>query len=223
MRSTRSTEARALGVRGALAAAALTAVAGAAAGQPAERSGADHGTHVAPAAASRYVRSQARYRVPAVTLVDMEGDEVELPAALERDGPVLVQFIFTTCPGVCPALSALFSAAQDRLAGDGDGDGRGARLLSISIDPEHDTPERLREYARRFGAGPRWGFLTGAVDDVAAVQKAFDSYRGNKMEHRPTTFVRVAAGDAWTRLDGFLTAGELVAEVERLLARGPVR
>src|SRR5918999_2138176 len=120
-----------------------------------------------PAAPSpRYVRSIAHVTPPEVTLVDERGEQVPLAAVLESSEPVLLQFIFTTCPSVCPALSATFSAAQEEL-------GAGARLVSISIDPEFDTPARLREYARRFNAGPRWRFLTGSRENVAAVQKAF--------------------------------------------------
>jgi protein SCO1/2 len=163
-----------------------------------------------PAAPSpRYVRSIAHVTPPEVTLVDERGEQVPLAAVLESSEPVLLQFIFTTCPSVCPALSATFSAAQEEL-------GAGARLVSISIDPEFDTPARLREYARRFNAGPRWRFLTGSRENVAAVQKAFGAYRPNKMWHEPLTFLRPAAGREWVRLAGPLGAAELVAETRRL-------
>jgi protein SCO1/2 len=162
-----------------------------------------------PAAPSpRHVRSIVNITPPPVTLVDERGERVSLAAVLDSPEPVLLQFIFTTCPSVCPALSATFSAAQAEL--------EGARLISISIDPEFDTPARLREYARRFNAGPRWRFLTGSREDVAAVQKAFGAYRPNKMWHEPLTFVRPAAGRDWVRLAGPLGAAELVAEIRRL-------
>ena len=77
-------------------------------------------------------------------------------------------------------LSASLAGAQGEM-------GERARLVSISIDPEYDTPARLREYARRFKAGPRWRFLTGGRDDVEAVQKAFGAWRVNKMSHQPLT------------------------------------
>jgi len=169
-----------------------------------------HQGHHAPSA-PRYSRTLAPYAPPDVTLVDAHGDAVTLAAALDFDGPVLLQFIFTTCPAVCPALSGTFAAAQERLDD--------ARMLSISIDPEHDTPPRLAEYARRFGAGPRWRFLTGELDDVVAVQKAFAAYQANKMQHRPLTFLRGSPAAPWVRLDGFLSAAELVAEVRRPGAR----
>lgn len=157
-------------------------------------------------------REGADYAIPDVTLVDQDGAAFRLAAELGRPGPVVLQFIFTTCATVCPALSGTLAAAQGGLPG--------VRLLSISIDPEEDTPARLAEYARRFGAGPRWRLLTGRLEDVVAVERAFGAYRGNKMRHEPLTFVRAAAGRPWVRLEGLLTGGELAAEVRRLAGAG---
>lgn len=154
----------------------------------------------------RYVRSIEDLALPDVTLVDMDGQRLPLSEAL-GDGPVLLQFVFTTCPAVCPILSSTLEGAQDRLPE--------ARLVSISIDPEHDTPGCLRDYARRFHAGPRWTFLTGSLDDVVAVQKAFGVYRSDKMQHEPSTFLRAAKGP-WVRLTGEVGADDLVAELRRL-------
>jgi cytochrome oxidase Cu insertion factor (SCO1/SenC/PrrC family) len=151
-------------------------------------------------------RSTGGYAIPDVTLVDMDGQRVPLRAALDQ-GPLALQFIFTTCPTVCPLLSSTFAEVQVRLPG--------VRMVSISIDPEHDTPGRLREYARRFRAGPQWQFLTGSLEDVIAVQKAFGVYRADKMQHEPATFVRAAQGP-WVRLAGDAGADDLVAELRGL-------
>lgn len=156
----------------------------------------------------RLHRRSAGYTIPDVTLVDQDGAAFRLAAELGRPGPVVLQFIFTTCATVCPALSGTLAAAQDHLPG--------VRLLSISIDPEEDTPARLAGYARRFGTGPRWRLLTGRLEDVIAVERAFGVYRGNKMRHEPLTFVRAAPGRPWLRLEGLPTGGELAAEVRRL-------
>ncbi|HEX7184229.1 MAG TPA: SCO family protein [Thermoanaerobaculia bacterium] len=159
-----------------------------------------------------YVRSVAEPTPPDVVLVDMDGTRAPLRAVIDEPGPVFLQFIFTTCPTVCPALSATFAATQGRAD---------VRLVSISIDPEHDTPERLREYARRFQAGPRWRFLTGRLEDVVAVQKAFEVYRSDKMQHEPSTFLRAAPDEPWLRLTGQVGPADLIAELQRLMAAGP--
>jgi protein SCO1 len=73
----------------------------------------------------------------------------------------IASFIFTRCPASCPKISAIMKGLQNRLAG------TGVRLVSFSVDPEHDTPPVLADYAQRFGALPdRWWFLTGPKADV---------------------------------------------------------
>ena len=105
-------------------------------------------------------------------------------------------------------LSASFAQTQTAL---GD-EAKDVRMISISIDPEHDTPAKLREYAQRFHAGPGWEFLTGDLNDVITVLKAFDAYRGDKMNHIPLTMLRVQPDGPWVRMEGFASAGELVQE-----------
>lgn len=167
------------------------------------------------AAAPRYVRSVARYSPPDVTLTDATGAPVRLAEALDPPGPVVLQFIFTTCPSICPVMTATLAAARQELGPEASQ----VRMVSISIDPEYDTPERLRDYARRFKADPAWRFLTGSRDDVAAVQKAFGAYRPNKMQHEPLTFLRGAPDEPWVRLAGSVTPAELAAEVRRAAGR----
>lgn len=163
----------------------------------------------------RYTRATAKYSVPDVTLTDMRGERVRLPSLLEGDSPVILQFIFTTCTTICPAMAGTFAAVQKRHGAELNG----AKMISISIDPEVDTPPRLREYARKFDAGPGWIFLTGTLEDVLAVQKAFDAYRGNKTRHEPATYMRVARGRGWMRLDGLMSAKSLVEEYRGMLSQ----
>ena len=174
-----------------------------------------HGQQTQAQERESFTRTVATYEPPDVTLMDMNGASVRLASALKYDGPVLLQFIFTTCPTVCPVMSGTFSAAQGRLGEDL----ARVRMISISIDPEQDTPERLREYARKFKAGRQWLFLTGDLDQIVAVQKSFDAYRGNKMRHEPLTFLRAAHGKTWVRLDGLMSATQLVAEYRRLTSQ----
>lgn len=163
----------------------------------------------------RFTRTVEPYTPPDVTLLDMDGRKVALASALGREGAVMLQFIFTTCPAVCPVMSATFSAAQGRL---GAAELKKVRMISVSVDPEQDTPPRLREYARKFKAGSQWLFLTGDPDDIATLRKSFDAYSNNKMRHQPLTFLRAAPGKPWVRLDGLMSATQLLAEYKRLVA-----
>jgi protein SCO1/2 len=160
-------------------------------------------------------RTTAFYDVPDVTLTGTNGEKVSLRSELDK-GPVMVNFIFTTCTTICPTLSATFAEVQDRLAAEGV---KGVRLVSISIDPEHDTPDRLKRYAEKYGAGPDWRFLTGSLADSITVQRAFDAYRGDKMNHVPLTLMRVSPKSAWVRIDGFESAANLVSEYQREMSK----
>jgi protein SCO1/2 len=115
---------------------------------------------------------------PDFALTSQDGADVTLGSL--RGKVVAVAFIYASCPDVCPMLTDKMARVQDALGAD-----FGARVafLSITTDPEHDTPEVLKEYAEAFDADlAGWSFLTGkpaAVLDVAhrygvAVAKAAD-------------------------------------------------
>jgi protein SCO1/2 len=165
----------------------------------------EHHHHVVP----ETVRSVRAYPLPAVSLVREDGKPVVLADELNDGKPVVLSFIYTTCTTVCPLTSQTFAELQRKLGTTRDS----VRLVSISIDPEQDTPAKLREYAQRFGAGPEWRHYTGTVAASQTVQRAFDVYRGNKMDHAPVILVRAAPGASWVRLDGFATADQLLAEI----------
>jgi protein SCO1/2 len=111
-------------------------------------------------------------------------------------------------------MSQIFAQFQQKLGADRDK----VHLMSISIDPEEDTPARLREYARKFHAGPEWQHYTGTVQASLAAQQAFGVYRGDKMSHAVVTLLRAAPGQAWRRIEGLVTPEQLLSEYQRLLS-----
>jgi protein SCO1/2 len=163
-----------------------------------------------------YRRSLNYYEMPDVMLRDQTGKRVAFSRLTAYGGPILLNFIFTSCATICPVMSATFGQTQDDLARISDK----YRMISISIDPEYDTPRRLRAYAKLHDARPNWEFLTGSFDNIFKVVRAFDAiYRAdNKMYHRPLTFLRGNAGMDWVRLEGFLSSAELAAEYAKVLA-----
>ena len=173
----------------------------------------DHSHHAMPGKPGRYVRTLAGYTIPDVKLVDADGAGVPLRSEFaDRDKPIILNFIFTTCGAVCPVMSATFAQVQAALGAERDA----VRMVSISIDPEQDTPAALKDYAGKYHAGPQWRMLTGSLDDSIAVQRAFDVYRGDKMNHQPATFLRAAPGRPWVRLAGFASAADILHEYRRL-------
>jgi protein SCO1 len=176
--------------------------------------GVDHGgmKHGGAMAKSGYERTAVDYKIPAVKLVGTNGQPQFLPAALDQNKPVMLNFVFTTCGGICPMMSATFSQVQKQLGADSDK----LQMVSISIDPEHDTPAVLTDYAKKFSAGPQWQFMTGSAENSITVQRAFDMYRGDKMNHTPVTFLRAGEGKPWLRIEGGASAADLVREIRQL-------
>ena len=160
------------------------------------------------------------YTVPQIRLVREDGRSVSLPEEMNDGRPVVLNFIFTSCSSVCPLMSQVFAQFQQKLGADRDK----VHLMSISIDPEEDTPARLREYAKKFHAGPEWQHYTGTAEASHTAQKAFGVYWGDKMSHAVVTLLRAAPGQPWRRIDGFLTPDALLAEYHRLVGtpRGSV-
>ena len=154
-------------------------------------------------------RRTASYVAPDVTLVRSDGARVNFAHELDDGRPVLLDFIYTTCTTVCPVMSQTFAEVQKRLGPEA----ARVKMVSVSIDPEQDTPARLAQYARRYEAGPQWSFYTGAIDADVRVQRAFDVYRGEKMNHTPATLYRPAPGQPWVRLDGFVTPDAVLVEL----------
>jgi protein SCO1/2 len=168
------------------------------------------------ATAGRVSRSVADYAVPSVELVREDGKIVRFSDELADTRPVVLNFIYTTCNGICPMLSQTFSFLQNKLGAQRES----VHLVSISIDPEQDTPQRLTEYAKQFHAGPEWHHYTGTTAASLLLQRAFGVYRGDKMSHSPVTLLRPAPGMPWVRFDGFATADELLREFQdRIAAR----
>jgi protein SCO1/2 len=166
------------------------------------------------AAAATVSRSTVSYQPPAVTLVREDGKRVSLPQELDDGRAVLLNFIFTTCSSICPLASRTLEEFQRQLGSEA----ARVHLMSISIDPEQDTPARLAQYAHRFHAGPGWQYYTGTLAASIAAQRAFDVYRGEKMSHTPVTLMRAAPGQPWLRIEGFVTPDELVDDYRNLLA-----
>lgn len=158
------------------------------------------------------------YPMPAFALTSEKGTPF---ASARLEGKVVVaNFIFTSCPTVCPVLTAHMASIQKRLA-----DREGVQLVSFSVDPANDTPEVLAEYGRKFGQDPaRWTFLTGELPAVKqAVEQGFKVMMGVK--ETPDGFDIVHGEhfvlvDKKGRIRGFYRADkldELAEDVDRLL------
>ncbi len=163
-------------------------------------------------AAEKPKKTVEKYFVPDVVLVNQDGTKIPLKKFLETDRPVMLDFIYGTCTTICPVLSASFVNLQNRLGTDS----RKIRLVSISIDPENDSPKVMKEYMKRYRARSGWDFLSGTRSDIDRVMYAFNAYIANKMDHYPLTLIRYPGDGRWVRIDGLMSASELMEEYRKV-------
>jgi protein SCO1 len=169
-----------------------------------------------PASAeSKYRRSVESYSVPDVVLVNQNGEKVHLKEYLQTDKFVVVEFIFGTCTTICPILSAGYTNFQQKLGGDL----QKVKLVSISIDPENDTPRVMNQYLKKYRAKPGWDFLTGSRADIDATMRAFNAYIPNKMSHFPLTLIKSPADTRWVRIFGLLSSAEFMDEYRKVVSK----
>jgi protein SCO1/2 len=160
----------------------------------------------------KYKRTVENYTIPDVVLVNQNGDKVHLKEYLHSDKPVIVDFIYGTCTTICPVLSAGFTNLQRKLGADS----QKVQLVSITIDPEHDTPKVMKEYLKRFRAKPGWDFLTGSREDINTVMRAFDAWIPDKMSHFPLNLIREPGSSKWVRIFGLMSGSEFMAECRKV-------
>lgn len=140
---------------------------------------------------------------PNVSLVTHEGNPVRFFDDLIKDKVVIINFIFTSCPDVCPLETARLREVQKIL---GDRVGKDVFMYSISIDPEVDTPEVLKRYAEKYDAGPGWLFLTGNKEDSTLLRRKLGLYRENEpglSQHSTNMIIGNQKTGRWTKISPY--------------------
>lgn len=145
-------------------------------------------------------------RIPDVTVQDQNGKSLNFYRDLVKGKVVAVNFVFTTCTAICPSLTATFRRVQEQLAEQN----VSAQLISISVDPTVDTPERLQAFASKFKAEPGWTFVTGNTSDIESILKEFGVAAANKNDHSPMILIGNEAAGYWTRAYGLSSPTSLV-------------
>jgi protein SCO1 len=158
----------------------------------------------ASTATETYAFSSAQ--IPDVRVYDQNGQALNFYRDLIKGNKVAINFIFTTCTNVCPLLTATFRRVQVEL----EKSGADIKLISISVDPTVDTPERLRGFAAKFKAGPGWTFITGEKSDIDSLLQRFGVGINNKIDHTSMILVGNDSSNFWTRTYGLSSPSALV-------------
>jgi len=151
-----------------------------------------------------------------VKLLDQDGREVRFYTDALRGKIVLISFIYTNCTDICPTLMHNLTDVQDSL---GDRFGKDVFFLSITVDPEDDTPEELKRYGERYNAKPGWTFLTGPKKDVDAVVKRFGEFQEDFEDHSMTFVLGDVKNARWSKIRGDLPPEAVLPRIRDLLER----
>ncbi len=157
----------------------------------------------------------SKMTIPDVELLDQDGRKVRFYTELVKGKTVAVNFIFTTCTTICPPLGATFARLQREL---GARAGNDVRLISISVDPATDTPERLKAWGAKFKAAAGWTLLTGPKPQVDELLRALGSSTASPADHTPTVLIGNDAAGQWTRSYGLARPAVLVGLIDAAAA-----
>jgi protein SCO1 len=151
----------------------------------------------------RPAEARSRYGAnyfPNITLTTQDGNTVKFYDDLVKGKIVVIDLIYTQCKDACPLETARLRQVQKLLGGRV---GKDIFFYSISIDPEHDTPAVLHDYAEMYNAGPGWLFLTGKKDEIELLSKKLGLYTdpdlNNRDGHTPALLIGNEPAGQWIR------------------------
>ncbi|HUP60942.1 MAG TPA: SCO family protein [Thermoanaerobaculia bacterium] len=167
-------------------------------------------------AAAAYPQEQdaRRYAIADMPVVTQDGASVHFYRDLVQGRVVAMNFVFTSCTTVCPTMGATFARVQKLL-----GSRKDVSLISVSVDPANDTPERLAAWSRRLGGGPGWTLVTGRDPDITEVLKSLGVFTADPASHTPVVLVGNEATGTWERVDGLAAPKAIVAAIDRVAAQ----
>jgi protein SCO1/2 len=154
--------------------------------------------------------------IPDVELVDQDGKTVHLYQDLVKGRIAALSFVFTTCTTICPLIGANLGQLQAEL---GQSLGEDISLVSVSVDPATDTPQRMKAWGAQFGAKPGWSLLTGDQETVDQLLKDLGLFTPDVQNHSPFLLLFNDRTGDWTRVNALETPPGKVAEILRKMAQ----
>ena len=145
-------------------------------------------------------------KIPHARVLDQNGKQLNFFTDLIEGKSVAINFVFTTCTAICPSLTATFRRVQQEARTRG----LDVQLISISVDPTVDTPERLHDFAKKFKAEPGWTFVTGDKVEIDSLLQALGVAVVNKNDHTPMILIGNEVADQWTRTYGLSSPKTIV-------------
>lgn len=169
-----------------------------------------------------YTRRALREHFPNVALVNQDNKTLHFYEDVIKGKVVMIQFMFTNCERYCPMTTPNLVRVQKQLLSRGIHD---VTMVSITVDPKHDTPEALKEYANKFHVQPGWQFLTGKKADIDLIRRKLGVYDPDDKvnEHMNVLTMGREATGRWIAIEALAKPDDILYTVLLLTPRGPVR
>jgi protein SCO1/2 len=167
----------------------------------------------APAAPDGTESASAKYFTD-IQLVNQNGEKMRFYSDLLQGKTVIINSFFATCQGSCLPITRNLEKVQEAL---GDRLGKDARIISISVDPEVDTPAELKAFSKKFHARPGWYFLTGSKENVEFVLKKLGQFVEDKNDHLNIFIIGNERTGLWKKAFGLAKSEELIKVVDSVL------
>ena len=149
-----------------------------------------------------------------VQLINQDGKPVRFYSDVLKGKTVVVNAFFTTCTSVCPPMNRNMEKIQEAL---GDRVGKDVFFVSLTVDPTVDTPARLKEYAKKFHAGPGWMFLTGKKENLDWALYKLGQYVETKDNHTSIFIIGNEPKGLWKKAFGLAKSDELIRILEDVI------
>ena len=154
-----------------------------------------------------------RIEIPDVEVLDQDGRKVRFYSDLIKNRVVVISFFFTSCTLVCPpqgrALAKLKASLSERF-------GNEVFFISVSKDPETDTPQRLKTWAGQFGAGGGWTLVTGGTSVMERLVWDFTGEGLGQQMHSPILLIGNDRTGVWTEAEGLSAPEEVIKEIDKV-------
>jgi protein SCO1/2 len=149
--------------------------------------------------------------IPDLIVLDQDGKEKRFYSDLIKDRVVVLSFFFTSCVSVCPAMNLALAKLQTNLS---DRIGKDVFIVTVTKDPETDTPPRLKAWGNSLHVKRGWTMITGKTDVIGKIVRDFTGDRLGKDSHNTIFFIGNDKTGKWVDVFGFSTAEDLRRQLD---------
>ena len=158
---------------------------------------------------------QRQIEIPDLEVVDQDGVKRRFYSDLIKNKVVILSFFYTSCPSVCPVMSDRLGKLQTNL---GERLGKDVFIITVTKDPETDTPSRLKAWSRNIHIKPGWTAITGDVKTIGKIVRDFTGDRLGQDMHNTVFFIGNDKTGSWADFSGYTPVTDLRQQLDAALS-----